>query len=35
MTLAIWAILPPPKLADNDTIPPWKVVAFDCLITSI
>jgi len=35
ITLAIWAILLPPKLADDDTIPPWKVVGFDCLITSI
>ena len=33
--IAIWAILLPPKLAANDTISPWKVVAFDCLITSI
>jgi transposase len=33
--LAIWAIHPPLKAADHDTIPPWKVVAFDCLTTSI
>jgi transposase len=34
VTLAIWAIHPPPEVAD-DTIHPWKVVAFGCLITSI
>src|SRR3954462_4876672 len=35
VSLAIWAIHPPLEVADNDTIPPWKVVAFDCLIISI
>jgi transposase len=34
ITLAIWAVLLPPEVADDDTIPPWKVVAFGCLITS-
>jgi transposase len=33
--LAIRAIHLPLEVADDDTIPPWKVVAFDCLITSI
>jgi transposase len=33
MTLAIWAIALPLE-ADDDTIPPWEVVAFGCLITS-
>src|SRR3954467_7405766 len=33
--LAIWAIYSPLEVANNDTIPPWKVVAFDYLITSI
>jgi hypothetical protein len=32
---AIWAIHPPLEVANDDTIPPCKVVAFDCLITSI
>src|SRR3954469_17675051 len=35
VSLAIWAIHPPLEVADHDTIPPWKVVAFDCLIISI
>jgi len=34
MILAIWAILLPLETTGNDTIPPWKVVAFDCLISS-
>jgi transposase len=34
MTLAIWAILLPLEVDDDYTIPPWKVVAFGCLITS-
>jgi len=34
-TLAIWAIPLPLETADHDTIPPWKVVAFHCPITSI
>jgi transposase len=34
ITLAIWAVLLPPKVAADDTMPPWKVVAFGCLITS-
>src|SRR4051794_867318 len=33
--LATWAIHSPLEVADHDTIPPWKVVAFDCLIISI
>ena len=33
--LAIWAIHPPLEVAADDTIPPWKVVAFHCPITSI
>jgi hypothetical protein len=35
VSLAIWAIHPPLKVADNDTIPPWKVVAVHCPIISI
>jgi hypothetical protein len=35
MALAIWAIHPPLEVADNDTIPPWKVVAVHCPIISI
>ena len=35
MTLAILAVPLPLETADHDTIPPWKVVAFDRLITSI
>jgi hypothetical protein len=35
MTLTIWAILLPLEAADDDFIPPRKVVAFSCLITSI
>ncbi len=35
MILAIWAILLPLESTGNDTIPPWKVGAFDCPITSI
>ena len=34
MILAIWAILLPLETTGNDTIPPWKVVAFGCLISS-
>jgi transposase len=34
MTLAIWAVLLPLEVADDDTILPWKVVAFDCLTSS-
>ena len=34
ITLAIWAIPLPLETADHDTIPPWKVVAFDCLTSS-
>jgi hypothetical protein len=30
----IWAILLSLETADHDNIPPWKVVAFDGLITS-
>jgi hypothetical protein len=33
--LAICAIHPPLEVADNDTIPPWKVVAVYCPVTSI
>src|SRR4051812_29741685 len=33
--LATGAIHSPLEVADHDTIPPWKVVAFDCLIISI
>src|SRR4051795_9848091 len=33
--LATWAIHSPLEVANHDTIPPWKVVAFDCLIISI
>ena len=32
--LAIWAIPLPLETAGRDTIPPWKVVAFDCLTPS-
>ena len=35
MTLAILAVPLPLEAADHDTTPPWKVVAFDRLITSI
>ena len=34
ITLAIWAVLMPLEVANDDTIPPWKVVAFDCLTSS-
>jgi transposase len=35
VTLAILAVPLPLETADHDTIPPWKVVPFDRLITSI
>jgi hypothetical protein len=35
MILAIWVLLLPLESADNDTIPPWEIVAFDRPITSI
>jgi hypothetical protein len=33
-TLAIRAMPLSLETAGHDTIPPWKVVAFDCLISS-
>ena len=34
ITLAIRAVLLPLEVADDDTIPPWRGVAFDCLTSS-
>jgi hypothetical protein len=35
MTLVIWAIPLPLKVVNDAPMPPWKVVALGCLITSI
>jgi hypothetical protein len=32
--LVIWAVLLPQAVTDDDTIPPWKVVASDRLTSS-
>jgi transposase len=34
MILAIWAIALPLETTEHDTIPPWKVVASNCLTSS-
>jgi hypothetical protein len=34
-TFAIWPILLPLKVVNDAPMPPWKVVALGCLITSI